>query len=247
MPTLPVQSCLRRLPTFVALLVILLISSASWAQSADVKETEPATPADRTIYVPFKSIQDVLNKSAASAIVPYEAYLRYLESLGTKLKPQPADAVLSQAEYTARIEEDVARITAKYTVNVLGQPWVELPLSFGEAAVGKLEGGEKVLLRGTGEGTCALLLGEQGEQTITLELLAKVRTSPEGREFSLSVPTVGVTTLELTVPDADQAVEVTPRLILLPGAAAADGTTTIKASLGATKSITARWHPKAST
>jgi hypothetical protein len=252
MPLPPVQPTLRRLFTLVAAIGWLACTGLALAQPAGVDNPPPAgdaatPPTDRTIYIPFKDLKEVLGQPAATAIVPYADYLRYLESLAGTIKLQPADAVITSATYSAKIEEDLARITAKYAVNALGKPWVELPLEFGDAAVGKIEGGEKVLLKGTGEGTYALLLGAEGEQTVTIELVARVRTSPDGREFSLAVPAVGITTLELTVPEADQTVEVTPRLLTLPVEGAAEGSTVVKANLGATKSITARWHPMAST
>jgi hypothetical protein len=119
-------------------------------------------------------------------------------------------------------------------------------VKFGEAAVGKLTGpAGKILLRGTGEGTYALLLGEPGEHEITLELVARVQTSPDGREFSLDVPPVGITSFEIVVPEADQAIELTPKVAIEP-AEAVDGQTHIRASLGATGRITARWHPRVS-
>ena len=248
MNALFVQRSLRSLLILLAAFAWVSQSEPALAQPEDEPAAAPEpAPTDRTIYVPFKNLKDVLNQSAASAIVPYDEYLRYLEGIAKGPKAQPAEAVITRSEYKGVIEEDLARLTATYTVNVLGEPWVELPITFGDAAVGKVEGaGEKVLLRGTGDGTYALLLGTKGEQTITLELVARVRTSPDGREFSLSVPPVGITTLELTVPEAEQTVEVTPRLIMLPVEGAAEGSTTIKANLGSTPTITARWHPKAS-
>lgn len=214
----------------------------AWSQEAEA----PPSP-DRTIYVPFKNLQELLEQRGASAIVPYEDYLRYLREVGKLVQTQlPVDAVITASRYVGTIEGDLARIRATYIVQVLGKPWVELPLEFGDAAVGQVQGGgDKVLLRGTGEGTYALLLGEGGEQTVTLELLARVRSTPEGREFSLTVPPVGLTTFELTVPEGEQTIELTPRLVMQKRGGDA-GTTTVQANLGATRKITARWHPRTS-
>ena len=243
--------CLSQLPRlrwFTLVFAALALATLPRPVSAQPGEDEPAEVTDRTIYVPFKHLQDILGDDAATAIVPYQDYLRYLEGVVSAAADRmPADAIITRSEYTATIEEDLARIKAVYAVNVLGQPWVELPLAFGDAAVGKLDTeSDNVFLRGTGEGAYALLLGEEGEQTITLELIARVRTSPDGREFSLTVPPVGITTFEVTVPEAQQDVKLTPQLVALPVEGAADDVTTMKANLGATKSITARWHPKAS-
>jgi hypothetical protein len=215
----------------------------------DAAPASPAAVPERTIFVPYQNLEAILKGQAASAIVPYEEYLKFIgrgETTGPKL---PVQAVIAESAYVAQVEDDLARITATYKVRVLGKPWVELPLTFGEAAVGKVDAGEAdVLLRGTGDGTYALLLGKEGEQTVTIELVARIRSSPDGREFSLAVPPVGITTFELTVPQADQSVEVEPRLVSLPAEAAGEaGGTRVKASLGSTRTITAKWRPRAST
>lgn len=224
-----------------AVVGVWVAEGPAWSQEAGGKPSP-----DRTIYVPFKNLQEILEKRGESALVPYEDYLRYLREVGKLIEEKlPAEAVITAARYVGTIEGDVARIRATYTVQVLGKPWVELPLEFGEAAVGQVQGGEKVLLRGTGEGTYALLLGAEGEQTVTLELLARVRSTPEGREFSLTAPPVGLTTFELTVPEGEQTIELTPRLVIQGAEGGADATT-VRATLGATRKITARWHPRTS-
>jgi hypothetical protein len=205
-------------------------------------------PAERIIYVPFRQLEDVLEKQDASVVIPYADYLQ----LWTRPDAAPGadvSAVITRADYQARVEEDIARITAELTIEVVGRPWVEVPLNFGEAAVADVssETGE-VLLQGTGEGTYVLLLKETGRQQVTLELTTRVVTSPEGRQIEFSTPSVAISTLELTVPQADQVIEVRPRLIqspVPPGDEAQQGVTHIRASLGSTGKVTARWHPRA--
>ena len=123
---------------------------------------------------------------------------------------------------------------------------MELPVNFGQAAVGKMTASnEKTLLRGKGNGQYSILFSESGEHTVTLELVARVRTSPDGRAMEFACPPVGITTFELIVPEPDQSVEVSPRLIAIP-TDADDDETRVKASLGATAKISATWNPKAS-
>ena len=234
-------------------MLALMAPLSTWGQEAD--EDAPDAPEDRTIYVPYKDLKGVFNDLGASAVVPYSEWLEMWQAhrRGADDEKHPVEAVITQADYTATIEKDLARINAELTVNVLGEPWVEIPIRFGEAAVGSLQGaGENVLLRGTGDGAYSLLLGEKGEQTVTLELVARVHTSPDGREFTFDTPTVGVTTLEVVIPEADQTVTVTPRLVNLPveaeeGDEAEAAGTRVRASLGSTGRISARWHPRVST
>lgn len=232
----------RRLLAALAILLLGLETAA--AQEPPATASPP--PVDRTILVPYRDLDELLKGQAASAIVPYEAYLKFLQhTSGGEVKP-PVSAVLVESHYRAVVEADLARITAEYKVRVLGKPWVELPLAFGDAAVGKITAPEaEVLLRGTGDGTYTLLLGTAGEYTVTVELMTRVRGTPDGREFTLAIPPVGITTFDVSVPEADQTVVIEPRLVALP-ADAADGATRVKANLGSTRSVTARWRPRAS-
>ncbi len=199
----------------------------------------------REIYLPFKFLKGIFDSQGASVVLPLDEYKR-LKAAAEKapVTPPAVNAVITSATYVATVEKDLARIRAELTVNVLGTPWVEVPIRFGTAAIGKLEAGEKILLKGTGDGNYSLLFGNTGEQKIVLELTTRIHTSPEGRDFGFDVPTTGITTFEIVIPEADQTVEVTPRLIAIPAEAAAMQTR-FKANLGSTPNITVRWRPKA--
>ncbi len=206
-------------------------------------------PPERVIYIPFEQFSDVFENPEASVVLPYAEYLELwaLKSASAGGDSRPIDAVITQAEYAASIERDVARIQVTLTVNVVGKPWVEVPLNFGEAAVGAVTSGDgEVLLRGQGDGTYALLFKEQGEQQVRLELTARVVTSPDGRQIDLDCPPAAITTFGIRVPEADQEIEIRPRFVQQPVASepGADETR-VSASLGATGHIAAAWRPRA--
>ncbi len=229
-------------------LLLLLGSILAWAPSLHAQPQDEPEP-DRTIYVPFKNLQEVLKKHAASAFIPYEEYLKFLSSQTASNKQStPADTLITEARYVATVEKNLANIKATLKVRVLGKPWVELPLAFGKAAVEKLTTDtEEILLQGRKDGSYALLLGHAGEHTVTLDLQTKVRTSPDGRELVLDVPPVGITRFEIIIPEANQTVEITPDLVSTTIEPEGNQATThVQATVGATKAITARWHPKAS-
>lgn len=203
-------------------------------------------PPERIIYVPFDRFSDVYQQEDASVVLRYADYLKLLklESEREQVRRRPADAVITRATYTATIEQDFARIQAALTVSVTGKPWVEVPLNFGEAAIGAVMSDDgEVLLRGTGEGTYALLFKTPGEQRVRLDLTARVATSPEGRQIDLDCPPAAITTFEISVPRADQQIEVRPRLLQQPVDSGADETR-VSASLGATGHIAAAWRPR---
>ncbi len=208
---------------------------------------------EQLIYVPYKQLSTVFEKQKATVFMPYAEYLKLWMKSGEQPGQPPIAAVISAASYRAKIDQDVARIEAEYTVRVLGKAWSELSLKFGEAAVGDVtsDGGdnkpnEKILLRATGDGTYSLLFPTTGEHKVKIQLAARIRSSPDGRSFDLEVPAVGVTKFELLIPEADQAVEVTPLLVRQPVEAAKGKETKIAGNLGAASRIGVLWHPKAS-
>ncbi len=209
------------------------------------------TPSEQIIYVPFKNLRGIFEKQGSSVFLSYQEYLGLWEKAWGKALQDasipPVPGIISSAKYVATVEQDVAKVQATLTVQVLKPGWGEIPVKFGGAAIGKITSAPgKVLLRGVGPGEYGLLFSEIGEHTVTLEMTARVLTAPEGRSLELMVPTVGVTSFELAVPDADQTIEVEPKL-LQEAVEAAPKTTRIRANLGSTDKIAARWHPRVGT
>lgn len=207
--------------------------------------TGETAKAPQLLYVPFRDLKATLNDLNATVMVPLAEYLKLKAGKPETEIAKPAGAVITSATYTAVVEKDIARIKAELVINVLGNPWVELPISFGDAAVGKITGGgENVLLKGQPDGSMALLLGAAGEQNVELELIAKVHTLPDGRQLAFTTPPVAVTAFDLQLPDAEQTIEIQPRQVAVP---VEDGMGThVRANVGSTATITAKWYPKAS-
>ena len=235
----------------LTLLISLACFGPAWGQNTGNAGGEKEKPPERLIYMPFKNLKAVFEKPDGSVFVPYADYIKLWEkAFGDGMrKPEqaPVSGVISSATYTAKIEKDVAQISAILVVQALEKGWSEVPVKFGEAAIGKLTSDSgKVLLRGTGNGTYSLLLPSAGEHKITLELTARVRTAPDGKSLDLDVPPVGITDFELSVPEADQTMELKPRLATQPVEVAAKESR-IKATVGSTEKISVRWHPRVGT
>lgn len=203
------------------------------------------------IYLPYSELKAVFQQHGAAVFLPFQDYLKMWEkafpSLNREPEHPPVGGVITAADYTATVQQDLAQITAVFQIQVLKAGWVEIPVTFGEAALGSVSGEPgPVLLRGTGNGAYALLFSQAGQHRVTLSLTARVRTSPEGRSFDLQIPNVAITTFQLTLPEADQTIDLQPKLVqeVVPGVANA---TQLKASLGSTDKVSARWHPRVGT
>ena len=238
------------------LLLSLLMTPAGFSQDAKpdaAAETGNETKLnswDRLIYVPFKKLEQVFDNQNASAVIPYGEYLELLQNyLNDKSGDiRSPDAVITESHFKGNVEKDVVRLTGEFHVMVLKeQGWARLPLQFGDAAVGQVTANDdtRTLLRGIKKGHYELLLNGSGQHTITIELLATVKTSPEHHSFRINCPAVGISDLTLTIPKPDQAIEIAPLQVLLPLENEKDDQTTIAASLGATNYFEARWNPEA--
>jgi hypothetical protein len=214
--------------------------------AAETDRTEEAAgPSERVIYIPFDKLEAALEKLKGSVVIPYEEYVELWKRAvaGEKPTDPPVQAMLTSAAYQVHVSDDLARITAEFTVNVLERPWGEIPLKFGEAAVGAVRGtGGDVLLRGAGQGRYVLLVKEPGVQKVRLELTTRVVTTPEGQQFEFDCPSTAITTIDVTVPQSGQKVEVRPRLLQQP-VSGGEGLTRVQANLGATEHIAVSWRP----
>lgn len=218
----------------------------------------------RLIYLPYKNITEALDKQKALIFLPYQEYLElWKKSIGgmKPLRNDPAvSAALTESHYQINVEDDHARINLELKARVVGKPWAEIPLKFGSAAVGKVTAeDDRIILRGTGPGLYALLLPEQGVHTIQIELLAKITKSPQGSSIEMECPPVAITTVDVSVPEADQSVEMTPTAVFVPVETEEETEensnendpsakqTQVSARLGATHRIGVQWHPRVGT
>lgn len=209
-------------------------------------KAEVSEDGERIIYVPFKDFEGTFNSPDSNVVLPYAEYQQMLEAW--KLRNEPPlspSAVINSADYVVKIDGDLARISATLKLSVLGKPWVWILVKFGDASISKVSG-DNVLLQGVGQGEYKLFFDSVGEKTVQLELALPVNQSPDGREFTLSVPAVGVSTLDITIPKPDQTITATPTIVELPveGLEADANQTRIKANVGATQQIRVQWHPK---
>lgn len=239
---------------FVYLLTISLFSVTVVAQdesdSESSKEVDSVEDWDRLIYVPFKELQKVFDNQKASAVVPYAEYMTLLKAYMNRdaaVATSP-DAVITESHFVGRVEKDVVRLTAELSITVLKEKgWARLPVSFGNSAIGKVTADDEknTILQGLSAGKYELLLNGAGKHSVSVELMTTVNTSPEHRSFAMQCPTVGISDLTLTIPEANQAVEVSPLQVLLPMEGSSEEQTVVKASLGSTDRFEVRWNPEA--
>jgi hypothetical protein len=248
----------------LALVFVIAVSAVGQekaAQTADKMRpgTDTAKPSDakpplrqeHVVYVPFKNLRDVFEREDSSIVLPYAQFLEMWNRLiqpdqaAGPVKP-PVNGVIARADYVGLVKGELVQFDAILDVEVLGDQWAQLPVQFGDAAIGSAQTEDQsVLLRGIGQGQYELLARGRGKHRIKLSLVTAVKSGTEGRSFSVQCPAVGVSNLELQIPEKDLTVHVAPqRTLELQADAAVKDATRLRAVLGSTNQFTVSWQPK---
>lgn len=202
---------------------------------------------EHIIYLPFKNLREVFENEDSSIVLPYKQFLemwnRLVQPDQTPVQP-PVNGVITRADYVGSVRGELVHLDATLDIEVLSADWARLPAQFGNAAIGSAQSQDgSVLLRGAGEGQYELLVRGQGKHQIKLHLVTEVKSATEGRSFVLQCPPVGVSNLELEIPEKDLAVQVNPQRTS-ELRSDAQGTTGVRAVLGSTNQFTVSWAPK---
>ncbi len=212
-------------------------------RSADI----PPLPQEHLIYLPFNNLRDVFEREDSSIVLPYAQFLQMWNRLAQPASPAvkpPINGVITRADYVGSVKGELVQLDATLDVEVLSAEWAQLPVQFGDAAIGSARSEDgTVLLRGVGEGRYELLVRGRGRHQIKLSLVSGVKSATEGRSFTVQCPAVGVSNLELEIPEKDLAVHVTPQRTSELRSDAKDATR-VRAVLGSTNQFTVGWHPR---
>ena len=214
---------------------------------APASDSESPVRQEHVIYLPFEDLRDVFEDEESSIVLPYGQFLemwnRLIEPEKQVEKP-PVNGVITRADYVGAVKGELVHLEATLDVDVLSSEWARLPIEFGDAAIGSAKTKDgAVLLRGVGEGRYELLVHGRGKHQIRLSLVVGVNSATEGRSFVIQCPAVGVSNLELEIPENDLAVQVTPRRTSEIRSDRED-VTQLRAVLGSTKQFTVSWQPK---
>ncbi|NQT14817.1 MAG: hypothetical protein HQ582_18835, partial [Planctomycetes bacterium] len=239
------------------LALVLALSSSVVGQDAPAAQPPPPAEAassaepplrqEHVIYLPFENLRDVFEDEDSSIVLPYAQFLemwnRLVEPAEQSIEP-PVNGVITRADYVGSVRGELVHLEATLDVEVLSAQWARLPVQFGDAAIASAQTEDgAVLLRGVGEGRYELLVRGQGKHQIKLSLVIGVKSATEGRSFAVQCPAVGVSNLELEIPEQDLAVQVVPRRTSELRSDSEDATL-VRAVLGSTNQFTVSWQPK---
>ncbi len=236
---------MRRLCLF-AFLFALLAVQAAFAQEKGIEgNRKPET--EHTIYIPYKDLEKVFEKTGRGVFMPYEEFIELWNKAKRveELRTTPSvPALITAASYECTVNDKVATIKSAFSIDVLKEGWIELPLAISGVALEevKLDGG-KALLKAR-QSDYLLILKEKGAHTLEMKLAAKVEKKPGKRIVSFGVPRTPVSRFRVTIPEPDMEVEIEPKLLATKTVTPDGQKTQVLAFVGSTDNITIIYKPK---
>ncbi|MEX1228969.1 MAG: hypothetical protein WEB58_01940 [Planctomycetaceae bacterium] len=154
--------------------LLLGLSSFVLAQDQPV-DAKPPKPTHRRIYIPTDELDLLIQRDGKGVLLPngeFEELYNLAKANGASAGPNAADIVLSSANYDARLDGSLLRITVEIQFTQFVDDWRGLPLPFGSLAVEKatLNGEPARIGRATEQKVLYVVNGDKGKQTLTLEL-----------------------------------------------------------------------------
>ena len=185
----------------VAVTSLLLMSSSVFSQGKKADDNSPKK-FQRQIFVPFESLDLLLDGNSNRVLLSRDEYEQLLESARTvEIKRAPLDSAIVSAKYTGELSEGVAIIKGELIVESLSEGLVQIPLPFSGVAIRSATLGRKpAKLWRNPKGQIVLLTSNDSRQTLRIEMAVPIQTSAARQSLSLQLPSPSATSFVLNVP-----------------------------------------------
>jgi hypothetical protein len=176
-------------------------------------EAAPAPPKERTIYVPYEDLTKALGDKSQGIFLPYAEFLEMWNQLNLQRRKEaekpPADAVISTAAYTGRVEGDVVVTEAVLSVESFKDTgYAVLPLAPQGLAIARAEPGGAILR--LGEKGHEVILTKKGPAELKFTFMTKLTRNAGRTGVALVLPRAPVTRYSLTLQESGWNFEVAP-------------------------------------
>jgi len=242
--------CLAGLISVLMLLVILCTATFG-ASGASGKLPSK-------VYVPYEKLKDVIGGDKQGVFLPYDEFQRLWKAAQGKPAPvdrAPVEYLISTARFEGQVGNDLGRMQMDLTVDILTDGWVNVPIGLGQVAVESVsftaDSGVKApdtkipcLLRIV-KGKYMLLTKGKGRRVLKVKFVRQLVSKPGLHVLEFLVPQSAISTLELTIPEENMKVDVTPVLATTTSQVKVGNKTAtrIQAFLGATGKVRLSWKP----
>ena len=204
---------------------------------------------ERNVYVPYEKLKETFEKEGRGVFLPYEEFLKLWNAGQPKIEKKeeirpPSDAVISGGSYTGVAKESAVRFEVTYKIKALGKNWSKLLLPLRNTALESVTVSDpQAVFAPEGDGY-ALLIPKPGEVTLTLAFSVRIDSKPGQRKIQFGIPPTAVSRLELTIPEKDLRVEVTPKMAATVATPEGENTK-ILAFVGNASAVEVAWLPPA--
>lgn len=242
-------------PFKALLLAILVLPTAPLPGQGD-----PTAPVrEKVYYVPFDELGEVFEAADRGIFLPYQEFLELWQraegrSGSSDVRP-PAPTVVRRGDYRGEVIGELARLEASFVVDSLQDGWTSTPLPLGRIALesGTIrhapgeEGGEpgavvEDALFFLKDGSYTLLLPDAGTYQLDLRFSVPVQSSPGRKMIEWSIPPLAVSRLELSIPETETRVEVSPAVATSEVETTGEATA-LRAFLGDSGAVSVTWMP----
>ncbi len=203
MPTMP-PAASRLIPCLTGCLIAIAIQFATVGQLDGQEASETGVPDrfQRQIFVPFESLDVLLDGNSNRVLLTRDEYEALLKSARAReIKQAPFDSAVVDAKYEGKILDGVAQISAELIVEPLNEGLVQIPLPFSGVAIRTATiGGRPANLWRNAQGQIVLLLSGQRRETLKLELTVPLQTTAARQTLSIQLPSPSATQFNLSVP-----------------------------------------------
>ncbi|MFT5302809.1 MAG: NADH:ubiquinone oxidoreductase subunit 6 (subunit J), partial [Mariniblastus sp.] len=191
---------------FILTTMAVLTVSSCFSQTllSQNDATQDKTPGEfqREIFVPFESLDILLDGNSNRVLLSRDEYTTLLKSARTReIKRAPFDSAVVSAKYTAVVFEGVAMIKGELIVEQLNEGLVQIPLPFSGVAIRSARlGDQPAKLWRNPKGEIVLLVSNQKRESLVVEMTVPMQTSAARQTMSIQLPSPSATKLSLNVP-----------------------------------------------
>lgn len=236
------------------------LTPATEQGQADAETADEQLPIrEQTIYVPYNRLRGVFEADGRGVFLPYEKFQDLWKRAlaadqATPDTPPPVGGVITSIESVATVEEDVVRVAAELSIELLGEGWHEIPLRLADAAIrsATIDGEPARIVIGEDQSASLLLKNDTADPTgltLSLEYVKAYTKTPGQNSVAFQPPRAAVNRWQIRVPQKGVAVNVQPMLAATEvpddSVDAVTDETVVMAFVGAAPSVRIDWTPKA--
>lgn len=181
--------------------------------------SEPEQP--QTVYIPYTKLREVFEREGRGVFLPYTEFQKLWDA--SREKPTapapgpPVDALITEVENEAVIEQDVVRVSARLTIELMKKGWLHIPLRLNNAALqsAKIDGQVARILAAPAGGYELLLKNDQDQPhsiQLQLEYAQAFTKAPGKNSVSFEAPQAPVNRWRISVPQAGVKINVQPMI-----------------------------------